>query len=321
MNARFHIPDFYLHGNLNLNLIDKLKAHPEYFNDGIEIASCYGCFPPALWNGGRVVAGTSQTALIERTIKAFNDRGVPIRYTFTNPTLTKDDLKDPFCNRLCRLAQNGFNEIIVNLPFLEEYIREKYPQYPLVSSTVKQIEDLDTLLREFEKDYKLVVLDYNWNNDFERLEQIPQDLRSRCEILIDPYCTPHCKRRGEHYRVLGEAQRDSAESPLTAKLYGVNTIQKAFDFKCENMGFNFYRIQKFSTFVGNEQIQKYLEMGFNNFKIEGRMVHPANVIESYVYYMVKPEYRDIVRLELLAPVGRQPLDMNQRPAQGSAEQQ
>lgn len=321
MNARFHIPDFYLHGNLNLNLIDKLKAHPEYFVDGIEIASCYGCFPPALWNGGRVVAGTTHTALIERTIKAFNERGVPIRYTFTNPTLTKDDLKDPFSNRLCRIAQNGFNEIIVNLPFLEEYIREKYPQYPLVSSTVKQIEDLDVLLREFEKDYKLVVLDYNWNNDFERLEQIPKELRSRCEILIDPYCTPHCKRRGDHYRALGEAQRDSAESPLTAKLYGRNTVQKAFDFKCENMGFNFYRIQKFSTFVGNEQIRKYLEMGFNNFKIEGRMVHPANVIESYVYYMVKPEYRDIVRLELLAPVGRQPLDMNQRPAQGSAEQQ
>ena len=87
------------------------------------------------------------------------------------------------------------------------------------------------------------------------------------------------------------------------------------------MGFNFYQIQKFSTFVGNEQIQKYLEMGFSNFKIEGRMVHPANVIESYVYYMAKPEYRDIVRLELLAPVGRQPLDMNQRPAQSEAKQQ
>ena len=55
MNARFHIPDFYLHWELNLNLIDKLKEHPEYFYDGTEIASCYGCFAPALWHGGRAV--------------------------------------------------------------------------------------------------------------------------------------------------------------------------------------------------------------------------------------------------------------------------
>lgn len=299
MNSRFHIPDFFIHAHLNLHLIDKMKEHPEYFYDGVEIASCYGCFAPALWNGGRAVAGTSTPTLINDTIRAFNERGVPIRYTFTNPTLTENDLRDPFCNKLCRMAENGFNEIIVNLPFLEEYIREKYPMYPLVSSTVKQIEDYDALMRELEKDYKLVVLDYNWNNDFERLEKIPREYRARCEILIDPYCTPHCKRRGAHYKALGAAQRESAEAPLTAKLRGTNTMQKAMDFKCENMGYNFYQIKQFSTFVGLEQIQKYLEMGFNNFKLEGRVLSPYNVLESYMYYMVKPEYRDICRLEIL----------------------
>lgn len=313
MNARFHIPDFYVHAILNLNLIDKIKEHPEYFYDGIEIASCYGCFAPALWNGGRVVAGTSTTTLINNTIRAFNERGVPIRYTFTNPTLTKDDLRDPFCNKICRLAENGFNEIIVNLPFLEDYIREKYPKFPLVSSTVKQIEDYDALMREFEKDYKLVVLDYNWNNDFERLEKIPQEYRARCEILINPYCTPHCKRRGAHYAALGEAQRESSVSPLMSKLYGRNTMQKAMDFKCEFTSYNFYQIQKFGTFVGLDSIQKYLDMGFNNFKIEGRVISPYNVLESYIYYMVKPEYRDLCRLEILTSPPRVPLSGEQRP--------
>lgn len=40
-------------------------------------------------------------------------------------------------------------------------------------------------------------------------------------------------------------------------------------------------------------------MGFNNFKIEGRVLSKPNVIESYVYYLVKPEYRDRVRLDML----------------------
>ena len=307
MKMKFHIPDFYIHWEVNLNLIDMLKEHPEYFLDGVEIASCYGCFGPALWNGGRAMGGISSTELIANTIKAFNDRGVPIRYTFTNPTITEADLKDPFCNKLCRMAENGFNEIIVNVPHLEAYVREKYPQYPLVSSTVKQIEDYDTLMAEFEKGYKLVVLDYNWNNDFERLAKIPQELRERCEILVDPYCVSHCPRRGEHYRVLGESQRDASQHSLTARLNGENVLHKAAEFKCPNMGYNFYQIQDYCTFVPNTALEKYMEMGFCNFKLEGRAIRRENVIESYVYYMVKPEYRDLVRLSLLTAAPRTPL--------------
>ena len=53
MSIKFHLPDFWSHGPLNLALIDMIKEHPEYFRDGVEIASVYGCFPPAVWNGGR----------------------------------------------------------------------------------------------------------------------------------------------------------------------------------------------------------------------------------------------------------------------------
>lgn len=313
MNARFHIPDFYLHWELNLNLIDMIKAHPEYFYDGVQIASCYGCFAPALWNGGRAVSGRSSSARITNTIKEFNSRGVPIRYTFTNPTLTEDDLSDPFCNKICREAENGFNELIVNKDFLEAYIRRNYPKYPLISSTVKQIEDLDTLLKEFDKDYKLVVLDYNWNNDFERLAMIPEELRARCEILINPYCTPHCKRRAEHYRVLGESQRAAANAPTVPVPGAESPLKKAMEFKCANTAMNFYDIQQFSTFVGLDSIKKYLEMGFNNFKIEGRTLALPNVLESYMYYMVKPEYRDKVRLALLMAPRREPIDRPEKP--------
>ncbi len=309
MNARFHIPDFWKHWELNLNLIDKIREHPEMFYDGIEIASCYGCFAPALWNGGRAVGGYTSIEQIQKTIKLFNERGVPIRYTFTNPTITERDLRDGFCNRLCRFANNGFNEIIVNVPCLEKYIREKYPKYPLISSTVKQIEDFDALMEELKKDYKLVVLDYNWNNDFNNLEKIPKELRERCEILINPYCIPHCKRRTEHYKVLGECQRKCSRNPISLPRRGVEDPMKAASqFDCRNTTYNFYQVQQYSNFVSREDLyNRYLDMGFCNFKIEGRVIHTANVIESYVYYLVKPEYRDRLRLELLTAKPRPPI--------------
>lgn len=304
MKMKFHIPDFYKHWELNLNLIDMIREHPEYFNDEIEIASCFGCFAPALWNGGRALGGYTSREQINNTIKWFNERNVPIRFTFTNPTITEKDLKDSFCNRLCKTAENGFNELICNAPVLEEYIRKTYPKYPLISSTCKQLEEHDQLMAEFEKDYKLVVLDYNWNNDFERLAKIPEEYRSRCEILINPYCIPHCKRRGEHYKFLGERQRKYAALSNGAQMEPLNG---EIEFKCDNTIYNFYQITKYSTFVPRENLDRYMELGFNNFKIEGRVINKFNVLESYIYYMVKDEYKDMVRLELLTKAPRQPI--------------
>ncbi|MGN0688495.1 MAG: hypothetical protein ACI4KA_10350 [Oscillospiraceae bacterium] len=300
MKMKFHIPDFWKHWEINLDLIDMIKESPEYFYDEVEIASCFGCFSPALWNGGRTLAGYTSREQITNTIKLFNERNVPIRFTFTNPTITEKDLKDPFCNKLCKEAENGFNEIICNSPVLENYIREKYPKYPLISSTCKEIRDLDGLIAELNKDYKLVVLDYNWNNDFERLATIPEEYRSRCEILINPYCIPNCPRRGDHYKLLGECQRKASLNIPTA-------MSDAIDFKCPNTGYNFYQIHQYSTFVPRENLDRYMELGFNNFKIEGRVINSANVLESYVYYMVKPQYRDIVRLEIQTAKRRPPI--------------
>lgn len=306
MQMKFHIPDFSLHWQINLNLIDMIKDHPEYFYDGVEIASCFGCFPPALWNGGRALYGFTSLAQIDNTIQLFNERNVPLRYTFTNPTITKDDLGNNFCNNLCKAADNGFNEIIVNSPVLEEYVRATYPDFPIISTTCKEIRDIDGLIAELEKDYKLVVLDYNWNNDFEKLAQIPEQYRSRCEVLINPYCVPDCQKRGAHYQFLGELQRKASTAKPTAfgNPFDVNG-EAAFKINCKNTCYNFYQIHKYSTFVPFENLAKYMELGFNNFKIEGRTLNVANVAESYVYYMVKPEYRDMVRLELLTNVRRE----------------
>ncbi len=313
MQMKFHIPDFYQHWTLNLNLIDMIKDHPEYFHDGVEIASCFGCFAPALWNGGRSLFGFTTLAQVNNTIKFFNTRNVPLRYTFTNPTITKEDLNDKFCNKLCVAADNGFNEIIVNSPDLEEYIRTTYPDFPIISTTCKEIRDIDGLIAELEKDYKLVVLDYNWNNDFEKLAQIPEQYRSRCEVLINPYCVPNCQKRGEHYRALGEAQRiASAAKPTLFNNDAKQWHEASISVQCKNPGYNFYQIQKYSTFVPFENLEKYMELGFNNFKIEGRTLNMANIAESYVYYMAKPEYRDIVRLELLTNMRRENINESTR---------
>ena len=49
-------------------------------------------------------------------------------------------------------------------------------------------------------------------------------------------------------------------------------------------------------FIWVEDIRKiYLPMGFSNFKIEGRGLGSALILEFLLYYMTKPEYQIHVR--------------------------
>ncbi len=296
MDINFHIPDFINHCRLNLLLLSLMQQHPEYFRDGVKIASVFGAFPPSLWNGGRNTVGVVDDEIIKQVTKAFNSRGVPLRFTFTNPLIEEKHLGDPFCNKVMRMCDNGLNEVIVMSPILEEYIRKNYPSYRITSSTCKEIRNADDLSAELEKDYHYVVLDYNWNNDLGFLETLPH--KEKCELLINACCVPNCPRRGEHYRSIGETQIKYAEYMKTPPMMRKPTHFE--DFKCPSMLRHIYQITDLPTHISPDAIvEKYVPMGYNQFKIEGRTVPDIALAENYIYYMIKPEYKDTARLELL----------------------
>lgn len=296
MDIYFHIPDFLKHFRLNMVLLAMMEDKPQYFRDGVKIGSVYGAFPPALWNGGRGCAGVCDQRTMTEVLKIYNSKGIPCRFTFTNPLIKKEHLGDGICNLMMRLGNNGLNEVIVSSPLLEDYIRKNYPKYKITSSTCKQIRDPEQLREELEKDYNLVVLDYNWNNDFEFLEKLPH--KEKCELLVNACCTPNCKRRGEHYRSIGEEQIKYAVQAQTPP--ALRKPYEFHDFECPYMQLHLYETTGFSTHIKPDDIyEKYVPMGFSQFKIEGRTVPDINVLENFVYYMVKPEYRDSARLEML----------------------
>lgn len=61
-------------------------------------------------------------------------------------------------------------------------------------------------------------------------------------------------------------------------------------------GYLFSKAMENPGFIGIEEIQKvYLPMGFSNFKIEGRGLGSALILEFLLFYMTKPEYQLHVR--------------------------
>lgn len=278
----FYLPDFYVNFHLITTLDDMMKKSPELFFDDIKIGAAYGCFPGSIWNGGRVVLGSCTKQDMQYAISELNDRDIAVRYTFTNPLLEKHHLLDTFCNLCMELGDNGKNEVLVNSPVLEEFIRKTYTGYAILSSTTKCISDVEGIQRELEKDYALVVLDSAMNNT-EELFALQH--KEKIELIANHYCQDNCPRRKAHYDAVGRCQLEFSE----------------VDFPdCGNINRDFFQIMKNSSFITTDAIfEKYRNAGFVNFKLDGRGFNKYKVLESFLYYLVKPEHRDEMRLYLL----------------------
>lgn len=297
MSVKFHLPDFTRHFYLNLLLKKLMEQNPDAFYPDVTIGSMYGEFPSSLWNGGRTFGGQYREQDMRFIISELGKNGISLRYTFTNPLLTEAHLHDAHCNRCLSLAErtDRTNGVILTSPLLEAYIREQYPYYRIISSTCKQITDFDALCEELEK-YDWVVLDYNLNNNWELLSRLPH--KEKCELLVNAVCPPDCKRRTAHYEYLARTQIAYTEH---LKKYGPGVpFKKTESFSCPHQGAMIYQTTEYTSHIKPQDIyEKYVPMGFENFKIEGRSGNLLNVMETYLYYMVRPEYRDSIRMTYL----------------------
>ncbi len=280
----WHLPGFVYFSTLNQIVISLMNDNPSKFRDGYKIGSVYGTFPGAIWNGGRAVFGTAAKGDMERLIKGYNAHGVPVRFTWTNSLLEEKHVYDTYCNLIMRLADNGMNQVLCNRSCLEKYIREEYPNFKLISSTTKRMTDMQAILEEVDKDYFLVVLDYDLNHDEAVLKALePQ--AGKIEILVNEICFPNCPKRAEHYKAESLSQLE---------------FDRSTEFHCPNKSGArvFEECANRPAFISNDEIQNYIDRGFVNFKIVGRGLPQEFVKESYLYYLVKDEWRDYIRTKI-----------------------
>jgi len=277
----WHLPGLCNFRVINQILLNLMKDYPSKFREGYKIGSVYGTFPGAIWNGGRAVFGTAYKGDIDRVIKMYNSRGVPVRFTWTNTLLEEKHNLDTYCNLIMKLAENKKNQVLVNSPSLEEYIRKEYPDFAVISSTTKRLVNLEAIKEELAKDYHLVVLDYDLNHDEEILKDL-EPVADKIEILVNEICSPNCPKRAEHYRAESVSQ---LEFDLTTP------------FQCphQNAKRGFNESMKRPAFISNEEIGSYIDRGYVNFKIVGRGLSQEFLMDSYAYFLAKEEHREFIR--------------------------
>lgn len=312
LKAYYHLPGLFEFYELYKVFLPIYKEHREYFYDWCEIGSVYGAPSECLWGGGRVGFGDAD---IEDVLRLMDEYNISARLTFSNSLLKKEHLTDKRCNALCRAfsknndsknSNNGDaadsldkrdlpstpvnirNGIIIYSDLLLDYINTHFPGFYFVSSTTKVITDFDEFINELNRpEFDYVVPDFRLNKRFDKFELLDSIQKSKVEFLVNECCYFGCTERRICYENVSRK----------------NLLEDCPDHICKapssEKGYLFSKAMENEGFISVSDIQNvYLKSGFSNFKIEGRSLGSAMILEFLLYYMTKPEYQIHVREQI-----------------------
>ena len=286
--AFYHLPGLFEFYELYRVFLPLFRQHREYFYDWCEIGSIYGAPGDCLWGGGRVGYGDCAPRDVLRLTREY---GVSARLTFSNSLLREEHLSDRKCNELCRLfaeAGGPANGVIVRSDLLLHYLEKRYPGLYFVSSTTKVLTEFQQLRQELEREeFRYVVSDFRLNRAFDRLDALPAPLKDKVEFLCNECCWFGCKDRKACYET------------VSRKSLGEDGPEHRCAAPDAEGGYRFSKAMTNPGFIGVGDISNvYLPMGFSHFKIEGRSLGSALILEFLLYYLTKPEYQLRVREEI-----------------------
>ena len=286
--AHYHLPGLFEFYGLYRVFLPLLREHREYFYDWCDVGSIYGAPADCVWGGGRVGFGDDDPGAVFELMREY---GISARLTFSNSLLREEHLSDRKCNRLCEmLEKNGEikNGVIIHSDLLLEYLKKKHPGLYFVSSTTKVLTDFEDFIKETSRDdFLYVVPDFRLNKAFEKLGMMSQKQKDKTEFLCNECCFFGC------------AERKACYENVSRKSLGEDCPDHICRASGSDGGYRFSKAMENPGFIGIDDIvNTYLPMGFSNFKIEGRSLGSAVVLEFLLYYMTKPEYRLKVREEI-----------------------
>ena len=288
MKAYYHLPGLFEFYRLYRVFLPLFTSHREYFYDWCEIGSIYGAPADCLWGGGRVGFGDARP---EDAAALTREYGISACLTFSNSLLRQEHLADRKCNALCSLFEkNGpaENGAIIHSDLLLRYLREKYPGFYLVSSTTKVLREFGQFEKEISRDeFRYVVPDFRLNREFDRLNGLTEGLKQKAVFLCNECCWFDCPDRKACYE------------NVSRKNLGEDCAEHVCASPEASRGYRFSDAMRNPGFIGIEDIRDiYLKNGFSHFKIEGRGLGSAVVLEFLLYYMTRPEYQLKVREEI-----------------------
>ena len=286
--AYFMLPGFVEHYEIYKRMNQFLAEYPDAKKSNVEIYCYYGNIPFCTWDGGRIFTKYHPLTVEEiQEIQNYynNILKSKIRLVFTNNLLKEEHLYEKYNNLSLQIFDNNNNEIVLNSNILENYLNINYPNYKLIASTTKCSNKENAKQDLNNCNYLFTCLDYNLNHNWDFLNSLTPEEKSKTEFLINPICGPGCTQRKEHYRL----------NSLFSLSYGTKYATKS----CTITKGSICAVFNSAHITIDEILNKYVPAGFHYFKLEGRTWSSNEIAITLSEYLIKPEYQGLFLRNIL----------------------
>ncbi len=274
----FILPNLFNNFYINKFFIELKNSNPNYLYNDFILSQVYGSVPYSIWG----LNNTKKYAPLRHIKQIFDfyyKNKLSVNLLFENNFLKEEHLYDTYSNSILEAANKKGNYITLSSDILEKYLKKNYPKFKII-----KIVNKNGLGR------KNIFIESRLNN---QLDNLKIKYKSDTYLMLNPLCLNSCPLYDFHREFIAKEQLNYNENGL---------------FLCPlEYDLSFYSCFKNPDFISLHKLKKLNNKGFNNFFINNAIINRSinknytniDLIESYIYYLIKPEYHDFVRKKLI----------------------
>lgn len=278
MISKFKVPAIF-----NKEYIDALKKLNDKYENA-QIIETYGCLPNDEIGSSRV--GSQLPQIDYSTLKDYilysKKNGINFNYimnTTCHGDLTNVELNERLYEFVKLLKNAGVTNITVGTPYLMEFFKENFPEIKITASINMCASSVSQILQLKEMGVSRVVLDRNINRNYKLLNIIKNSCDMDFELLTNSLCLPFCIMHQYHNNLNSHYEKDTDDRFVQCYPYA----------KCFSRYISNPILMLCSGWIRPEDLNLYIKMGIDKFKIDGRGI-PMDIILSVIEPYMNEKY-------------------------------
>ncbi len=263
------LPSFFDNGAICKFFAEQFSMQKNKFYDFIGKISFMGSFPYFLWDDEGLIKQYIPRENIQNELAIQKTNKISLYLNCSNSKLTQEHFQDLYCNTIFDLAKENSLYAVVNNIELAEYLKNKFNYVKLVYLKEKKA--------EYEDLFDYYKIDFSLNNKNLILNKEPKE---KYIVQLNSYCKNDCNCLDK--RSIDKLRFEAYPS-----------------FNCDNYADSFEETKHTDSFVSIDTMQDLMKKGFTEFIIADNKKDKYELLESCIYYLIKPEFQNEIRLLLL----------------------
>ena len=220
-----------------------------------------------------------EQSLLSELKSCISHKIIPL-ITFSNMSVTENDLSDIIGNFILKAVSDFGGEVIVSNDILKKYINKMYPNIKLHASVLLTVynERSAKFYMNLSDQYEHFVVHPDDNFNFDLLDIIP---KSNAEILVNERCGLNCKIRKKHYESIAKDQIDFVNGRYRNQNF-LNSCKfmpesKQAETKLRNISLSI------------DEVAVLVNKGFKLIKLQGRVDNFYSFFFDLLRYTLEPK--------------------------------